>query len=520
MFNPTNNKNSFTDLNNPYEYFGQNVEQPYLRGVNSYAPRPLPGNVSEDNLYPLESSLVTPQFNSGDNVQNFARGGKVQSDLPSLAELIRQQGNNEDSILAHINPIEALILKSMGGSGDINPRTGLPQFSFWNKPWKATRSSLGGIGGAIIGNMILPGIGGVIGGALGQGAQHSMRGKSFGEGALKGGSIGAMAPTAAGLAGNGLSSLGATSAGNFLSNYGAQNAILPSLSNLLGGGNPQATGISIGDSNTSLGNMISPKQAALSNLLGGGNSQATGIGDSNLQNNVTGGETPVAPQGFMDKLMGNSSDFFSKPANLLALASAAGSFAGRPKEKSPEKLASEKKRYDKASRLTAEERAALEADMLANRQMERRLAMNSYLPEERFAINPIYRKVASPEDYKKNKKWLSYYDNSEMKGNPLLMKKGGIVPALEIETIEIDTPKEGFYLEGQTGGQDDKIKSLLSDGEYVIPADVVSHLGDGNSNAGAKKFDDFLKKIRKHKGGKMNLPPKAKSLSSYILGGK
>jgi hypothetical protein len=31
-------------------------------------------------------------------------------------------------------------------------------------------------------------------------------------------------------------------------------------------------------------------------------------------------------------------------------------------------------------------------------------------------------------------------------------------------------------------------EARLSDGEFVIPADVVSHLGNGNSNAGAKIY--------------------------------
>lgn len=47
---------------------------------------------------------------------------------PSLAELLRRQGRGKDSILAHINPREAAILRRHGGSGRMNPRTGLPEF--------------------------------------------------------------------------------------------------------------------------------------------------------------------------------------------------------------------------------------------------------------------------------------------------------------------------------------------------------------------------------------------------------
>ncbi len=79
----------------------------------------------------------------------------------------------------------------------------------------------------------------------------------------------------------------------------------------------------------------------------------------------------------------------------------------------------------------------------------------------------------------------------------------------------------GRYLEGSTGGQDDSIDAKLSDGEFVLSADVVSDLGDGNNKAGAKKLDMFMKSVRKHKDSKRyknGLPPKAKSLGSYMAG--
>ena len=58
---------------------------------------------------------------------------------------------------------------------------------FFSKPFKAVKSSLGGIGGATLGTMLLPGVGTVVGGSLGQGTQNVARGKSFGQGAIKGG---------------------------------------------------------------------------------------------------------------------------------------------------------------------------------------------------------------------------------------------------------------------------------------------------------------------------------------------
>jgi hypothetical protein len=49
-------------------------------------------------------------------------------DLKALAEMLRRQGRGQDTILAHITPQEAALLKSRGGAGTINPDTGLPEF--------------------------------------------------------------------------------------------------------------------------------------------------------------------------------------------------------------------------------------------------------------------------------------------------------------------------------------------------------------------------------------------------------
>jgi hypothetical protein len=45
-----------------------------------------------------------------------------------LAEMLRQMGRGPDTVLAHITPEEAEMLMQMGGSGNMNPNTGLPEF--------------------------------------------------------------------------------------------------------------------------------------------------------------------------------------------------------------------------------------------------------------------------------------------------------------------------------------------------------------------------------------------------------
>jgi hypothetical protein len=49
-------------------------------------------------------------------------------DLRQLAKKVRAQGRGRDTVLAHITPQEARLLKRRGGRGSINPKTGLPEF--------------------------------------------------------------------------------------------------------------------------------------------------------------------------------------------------------------------------------------------------------------------------------------------------------------------------------------------------------------------------------------------------------
>ena len=68
---------------------------------------------------------------------------------------------------------------------------------------------------------------------------------------------------------------------------------------------------------------------------------------------------------------------------------------------------------------------------------------------------------------------------------------------------------KGRYLQGETDGMADQIPAqigedqpaALSHGEFVIPADVVSHLGNGNSDAGAKKLYQMMDKVRQARTG-------------------
>ena len=87
-------------------------------------------------------------------------------------------------------------------------------------------------------------------------------------------------------------------------------------------------------------------------------------------------------------------------------------------------------------------------------------------------------------------------------------KYGGDVVYTNAEQPTIKAAS-GKYLRGPTDGMADELPAqigenqpaALSHGEFVIPADVVSHLGNGNSDAGAKKLYQMMDKVRQARTG-------------------
>lgn len=74
---------------------------------------------------------------------------------------------------------------------------------------------------------------------------------------------------------------------------------------------------------------------------------------------------------------------------------------------------------------------------------------------------------------------------------------------------------EESAVRGPGGGMDDMVtadlqgqKVLLSPNEHIIPADAVSHLGDGSSDAGHRELDAMIQRIRMAKTGSPKQPGK------------
>jgi hypothetical protein len=160
-----------------------------------------PGDLPEQFDPVAIISLLVLMYGMQDRTKGkgFARGG-----LASVAA----KGRYGDTMLAHINPREAAMLKAMGGSGRINPETGLIEFFSLKKFLKAALP--------IALTFLAPGLGTAIGSALGAGAawapviggavigggSAALTGGNVLQGALMGGLGGGLGGMAGGAANN------------------------------------------------------------------------------------------------------------------------------------------------------------------------------------------------------------------------------------------------------------------------------------------------------------------------------
>jgi hypothetical protein len=249
-------------------------------------------------------SLLVALYGLQDRIskKGYARGG-----LTVAARQLAAQGRGGDTELAHVNPREAAMLRRAGGSGTINPNTGLREYKSWIKKikWGKVLAAV-----APIALSFIPGIGTAIGGFLSGGLLAGIAGA---EAALGGAAIGAAASAIGG--GNPL--VGAVTGG-----------IGGGLGDVLGGGINSALGLGLSDSTARLlGGAAAgagasalqgrdPITGAITGAVGAGISGMGGLGIENADlNRVVAGAT----KGF-----GNALTAGQSPSEALQ----AGAFGG------------------------------------------------------------------------------------------------------------------------------------------------------------------------------------------------
>ena len=111
----------------------------------------LPENLDIEFFSTLRFALLRAPVS--EPVQQFRDGGPVS--LKPVAQFLQEQGRNGDTLLAHINPQEAAMLKRMGGSGTINPVTGLREYNFFKKVGRAVEKGVKSVAKAVV-NVVKP----------------------------------------------------------------------------------------------------------------------------------------------------------------------------------------------------------------------------------------------------------------------------------------------------------------------------------------------------------------------------
>jgi hypothetical protein len=83
-----------------------------------------------------------------------------------------------------------------------------------------------------------------------------------------------------------------------------------------------------------------------------------------------------------------------------------------------------------------------------------------------------------------------------------------------LQSVVPNAQTEGM-IKGNGSGMDDMVQGMIgseqpvavSPGEFIVPADVVSGLGEGSSDAGAEKLDDMMDRVRMERNGTTKQAP-------------
>jgi hypothetical protein len=126
-------------------------------------PNTFPAEYDENFLAVFATALIEAQKNNapGPEAQGpvppatMARGG-----IAEAARMVANQGRSGDTILAHISPKEAKMLRKRGGAGTTNPRTGFPEYGFFSSITRGISNAFSGVTNAISG--VVSGITGAV----------------------------------------------------------------------------------------------------------------------------------------------------------------------------------------------------------------------------------------------------------------------------------------------------------------------------------------------------------------------
>ena len=458
---------------NPSEY-PKLVQQ--LVASGAFDPEDAPAEY-DANLMAILKVMVTQaiQMSNQRKPEGFAKGGIVS--LREAANKVRSAGRDGDTILAHINPLEAGMLKRMGGSGTINPKTGLPEFKFWNSFKKIFK-----IGAQIVATAALTAIGvpPIISGAIVGGVSSLLSGGNAKD-ALKSALIGGVT---SGL-GSGFSSV--ASGGGFLEGafsgtgmFGGGSGGGSSLfSNLFGGGGAEATGSTVVSEggNAGVANALSQAPAYDPATMGRGAAEAAG------QVAPTVAATP--PSGIASLTSAEGLKNVWSNYKLPIILGGGAALIGLSNS-SKEKVAPSLVTGPTGTALLAQQPGVYGFNV-GNFQQRASEAQPPVFPGGGY-IAPTTTAPRAP-----------VYDFANVQYPRPFFEQSMTIPNIARRPPPDQTmmAKAGGHISGPGTGTSDSIPARLSDGEFVMTADAVRGAGNGSRMKGARKMYELMHKFER-----------------------
>ena len=442
---------------------------------------------------------ASPSNKQGGLIKYYNQGG-----VASLANRVQEKGRGQDTMLVHMTPKEVGGLQALamahGGSLTINPQTGLPEAGFLSSilPMVAglalapmtAGTSLAFLGATPFATaMTVGGITGLATGSLKKGLMAGLGaygGASLGEGLIGAGSIGGQQAAAAGGADELVKQGFIDQSGNLTS--AATQGYNPAMEAAVEAGRNKAA------------EEFAKKSAF--EQLGASTSQAFDQPIGQTMGQLGGKKTAMA---VAPTLLSATSDLMPKPEPLKTTPTFIRPFSlditnpsGTPQYTPQDTREREQVRY------------AFKPEAIYQAAQGGLTALNGQTYDDEYGRDE-YKAGGQAKARSKSLKGNPYYRFADSRRDSSMeaaieqnFAKGGVKDALP--------PR---FLQGAGDGMSDSIKARiggmqearLADGEFVVPADVVSHIGNGSSKAGAKKLYAMMDKIRKARTGRTRQAP-------------
>ena len=489
--------------------------------------------------------------------QGFAKGGIAS--LNPMAREMAEAGRYGDTMLAHISPVEAQILRRYGGSGTINPMTGMPEF-FLKKMFKKLGKAVKKFANTTIGKIVIgtalfmvagPAAAGMLGASAGGAAAAGISGFVSGAGTSL-------------LAGNNLKdSLKAGAIGGITA--GVSKGVMNRMSTPAAAAAPeiaqqplQVTQPTVPSGDVLPLKSISPTQAAVSvpagvpaggigSLQGGFNYNVpdisgmpgSGIGSFKTGYNIPSlesmpiaaptsaqklgsmvgatearlgpaGASTAAPRGFFENVKGAidprdnirfgeglKDAFLPGRIREQGMAAAEKAYSDTLARTQSETLA--QRAYEAAMPGMISQFAPLAATGLGV------MALGGGFKEEETAPPEGFEDFMSGIPLQKEEDRLRYggvnttaYANLF---NPYSYTPPAPRAAAKGGSMDKEFPRKTGPINGPGTGTSDDIPAMLSDGEFVFTAKAVRGMGNGSRRAGAKKMYALMRKLEGRKNG-------------------